>query len=37
MKKLPIGTQAFEVLRKDGAIYIDRREGKRKSILNNRI
>jgi hypothetical protein len=26
MKKLPIGTQAFEKLRNDGAIYIDKTE-----------
>jgi hypothetical protein len=26
MKKLPIGTQAFEKLRNDGSIYIDKTE-----------
>ncbi|MDR2066673.1 MAG: AAA family ATPase, partial [Endomicrobium sp.] len=26
MKRLPIGTQAFEKLRKDGAIYVDKTE-----------
>jgi hypothetical protein len=26
MKKLPLGTQSFEKLRKDGAVYVDKTE-----------
>ncbi|MDR2066553.1 MAG: AAA family ATPase, partial [Endomicrobium sp.] len=37
MKKLPVGTQAFEVLRKDGAIYVDKTEHIYNLISNGRI
>jgi predicted AAA+ superfamily ATPase len=37
MKRLPIGTQAFNVLRKDGAIYVDKTEHIYNLISNGRI
>jgi hypothetical protein len=37
MKKLPLGTQSFKVLRNDGAIYVDKTEGIYNLINNGRI
>ncbi|MDR2399256.1 MAG: AAA family ATPase, partial [Endomicrobium sp.] len=36
MKILPIGTQTFEVLRNDGAIYVDKTEHIYKLINSGR-